>query len=117
MGKSIEFAKLENFSLDAKVQEWHRRIVDSVSTHKHTREKSVDYTIKMVYLLGIILFTESFGDSKCRPLKENVRREIIKLNEDEEPIKTVLAIANIIAKESEISKVVKMVSLFHNIMS
>lgn len=115
---SADFARPPPYTQDLDYQVWRRQVAEWVSTMKEAHDEGSDQGLKTQYkILGRIFYRLALADWQKALVDEHRDKGLIDISSKNEPIKTVLAIVNLVAVDPPTAHVTRLLSSFNAVMN
>ena len=118
MAKEQDYIKPPLFHPDGDFQDWRRRVAEWVGTMKKANDLGQDCAIKTKYaLLARIFHSEALPEAQKSLVDDEVEKGKIDQYNDDDPVKTVLAMVNVVAVDAPIAQVTRLISTYQKVVS
>lgn len=118
MVMDVDYTRPPKFHEDGEFQDWQKRVAEWTETLKKAYEKGQDRQISTRFtLLGRVFYTEALKDAQRCLVYDSVARKEFDFDNDDDPIKLVLSIVNIVAVDAPISHVTRLIKSYQVVIS
>ena len=113
-----DYTKPPRFHPEVDFQDWRKRVAEWVATIKKAHDHGQDRRLSTRYtLLGQVFYTEALPIAQKSLVDDEISKGTIDLFTNEDPVKTVLAIVNLVAVDAPIAQVTRLINTYQAVVS